>query len=217
MTHTTQAAARQPYHHGDLRQALLEAGEQELAERGMEGFTLRGTARRAGVSHAAPAHHFGDAAGLITALAAEGYRRFVVAMRARLETVAAEDAFERLVAIGLGYIDFARANSSLFRLMHSSFRPDFAAHDVKCHAEDAFVILVECVSAVRGDDARMTREGLSDIMAAWSIVHGMADLILSGRTLFSTMAPIGSEENLAAILRASLPKRGAPKPGPVRL
>lgn len=58
-----------PYHHGDLRAALLHAAEEELAERGMEAFSLRSVAKRAGVSHAAPAHHFGDAQGLLTALA----------------------------------------------------------------------------------------------------------------------------------------------------
>ena len=70
------------YHHGDLRAALLEAGEAELAEHGVEGFSLRGVAKRAGVSHAAPAHHFRDANGLLTALAAEGFRRFVAKQRA---------------------------------------------------------------------------------------------------------------------------------------
>ncbi|NRB03591.1 MAG: TetR family transcriptional regulator, partial [Rhodobacteraceae bacterium] len=68
------------YHHGDLRAALIEAGLQELEATGTEAFSLRKVARRAGVSHAAPAHHFGDVTGLLTALAAEGFRRFVVAM-----------------------------------------------------------------------------------------------------------------------------------------
>jgi hypothetical protein len=68
-----ETAAPRPYHHGDLRAALLSAAEEELAERGMEAFSLRSVAKRAGVSHAAPAHHFGDAQGLLTALAAEGF------------------------------------------------------------------------------------------------------------------------------------------------
>src|SRR5262252_290185 len=62
----------QPYHHGNLRAALLEAAEAELEAQGIEAFSLRGVAKRAGVSHAAPAHHFGDANGLLTGLAAEG-------------------------------------------------------------------------------------------------------------------------------------------------
>ena len=66
----TGESARHAYHHGDLRKALLDAAEAELAEKGVEGFTLRGCAKRAGVSHAAPAHHFKDANALLTALAA---------------------------------------------------------------------------------------------------------------------------------------------------
>ncbi|NBO21074.1 MAG: TetR/AcrR family transcriptional regulator, partial [Rhodobacteraceae bacterium] len=66
-----------PYHHGDLATALIAAAHQELSEQGAAGFSLRRVARRAGVSHAAPAHHFGDAAGLLAALAAQGFRRLI--------------------------------------------------------------------------------------------------------------------------------------------
>ena len=74
---------RSTYHHGDLRAALLRAGEEQLARSGVAGFSLREVASRVGVSHAAPAHHFGDAQGLLAALAAEGFRRFLAAMRHR--------------------------------------------------------------------------------------------------------------------------------------
>ena len=70
-----------PYHHGDLAAALLAAAEAELAEKGVEAFSLRSVAKRAGVSHAAPAHHFGDATGVLTALATEGFRRFLAGWR----------------------------------------------------------------------------------------------------------------------------------------
>src|SRR5262245_3431916 len=66
---------RDSYHHGDLRAALLKAAEAELAENGIEGFTLRGCARRAGVSHAAPAHHFKDVRAILTELAADGFEK----------------------------------------------------------------------------------------------------------------------------------------------
>ena len=69
------SAGRDAYHHGDLRAALIAAAEEELAENGVDGFTLRGCARRAGVSHAAPAHHFKDVRALFTALATIGLRR----------------------------------------------------------------------------------------------------------------------------------------------
>src|SRR5262245_45102253 len=99
MTHSRQGpvSRAQPYHHGNLRAALLEAAEAELEAEGIEGFSLRGVAKRAGVSHAAPAHHFGDASGLLTGLAAEGYRRFVAAQKN-----ASSDGMSQLVAAGLG-------------------------------------------------------------------------------------------------------------------
>ena len=96
------------YHHGDLRAALLAAAEVELTEKGVEAFSLRSVAKRAGVSHAAPAHHFGDARGLLTALAVEGFRRFL-ATQHRREALAAPDPRAQLVAAGLGYVDFALA------------------------------------------------------------------------------------------------------------
>src|SRR4030095_3669972 len=92
---------RHAYHHGDLRKALLVAAEAELAEKGVEGFTLRGCAKRAGVSHAAPAHQCKDACALRAALVTEGFERFTVAMRKRQadETTARG----RLIGAGLGY------------------------------------------------------------------------------------------------------------------
>ncbi|MGL5012504.1 MAG: TetR/AcrR family transcriptional regulator, partial [Paracoccaceae bacterium] len=113
-----------PYHHGDLRAALLAAAEAELADHGIEAFSLRQVAKRAGVSHAAPAHHFGDANGLLTALAAEGFRQFAAAQAAR-EAQADKAPRAQMIAAGLGYVDFAMARPALFRLMHASDRPAY--------------------------------------------------------------------------------------------
>lgn len=77
------AAKKENYHHGDLRVALLKAGEAVLATTGSHGFSLRQVAREVGVSHSAPAHHFGDANGLLMAMAADGYSRFLQAMQER--------------------------------------------------------------------------------------------------------------------------------------
>ena len=115
-------ATQAPYHHGDLRQALLAAAERELEEKGIEGFSLRGVAKRAGVSHAAPLHHFKDTRALLTALAAQGFERFLAAQRAR-QAKAAADGLSQLVASGMGYIDFALTHRAIFRLMFSSTAP----------------------------------------------------------------------------------------------
>ena len=87
------------YHHGALREALLAAAESLLLEQGVDAFTLRACARRAGVSHAAPAHHFGDARGLLTAFATVGFARMAALMQ-RYHDSAPADALQRLEAVG---------------------------------------------------------------------------------------------------------------------
>lgn len=175
---------RQGYHHGDLRRALLEAAEVELAEKGPEGFTLRGCAKRAGVSHAAPAHHFGDVSGLLSALAAEGFERFLKTTAARMNTADPGDSRARLVAMGLGYIDFARANPALFSLMFSSRKADFQDGKLQQAAAASFEQLVAGVGAVAGADPLTTRPGRRQLAATWAIVHGLSHLLLSHRMKF---------------------------------
>jgi AcrR family transcriptional regulator len=171
------------YHHGDLREALLSAAEQELADKGLEGFTLRGVAKRAGVSHAAPAHHFRDTRELLTALAAVAAERFYRSMKERQEK-AEKLPQAQFVALGLGYVEFALANPALFDLMFGSRRPDFAAANLSKSSSDAFRLLVDDIAAMRGEDPLGTAEGRADIAAAWSQVHGLAELLIAGRLAF---------------------------------
>jgi AcrR family transcriptional regulator len=195
-------AERRPYHHGDLRRALLEAAEEELTERGPEGFTLRGCAKRAGVSHAAPAHHFGDVSGLLSALAAEAFARFVATMERRAAASGATEPRARLVAIGIGYVEFARANPALFRLMFSSTKPDYALPDLSRNASAAFRHLVDSVGALHDDAPLASPEGRQHVAAIWAIVHGLSDLLLSGQLGF--IAADGEEaleRDMTAILR----------------
>ncbi|QDZ02755.1 TetR/AcrR family transcriptional regulator [Nitratireductor mangrovi] len=193
------------YHHGDLRNALLVAAEQELRAKGLERFTLRGCAKRAGVSHAAPAHHFADATGLLTALATEGFQRFIATQRAR-QAKAAPDARSQYVAAGLGYIDFALANPELFRLMFSSRRADFSEQELDRASAAAYDHLVATIGTLRGDDPRASHGRQADVTASWAIVHGLADLLLSGR-IRSLDSLEGRERDnaLAAIIARSLP------------
>src|ERR1700681_3684518 len=93
---TAGASEDAPYHHGALRDALLEAAERVLERDGLAGLTLRAVAREAGVSHAAPTHHFGDLTALVSELAAIGYRRFSMAMAAA--TAAAPTPMEKGLA-----------------------------------------------------------------------------------------------------------------------
>jgi AcrR family transcriptional regulator len=193
------------YHHGDLRKALMDAGEVELAEKGIEGFTLRGCAKRAGVSHAAPAHHFKDVNGLLTALAAEGFDRLVAAMRAR-QAVAKQTPRLQFIAAGLGYLDFGKANKALFRLMFSSHKPDFGSGELKRSAAAAFDILIEIVRNVAGADPRGNAKLMRDVAAAWAMAHGLADLALSNRMKFLDAAPgLSEDEVYAEIIARSVP------------
>lgn len=163
--------AQKPYHHGDLRSALLLAAEAELAERGVEGFSLRAVAKRAGVSHAAPAHHFGDVGGLLTALCAEGFRRFQATLDAR--EVGAVDARDKAVRAGLGYLEFAIARPTLFRLIFSSKKPDFSNAELLAAGDAAYDHLVGLIHGLGG--------GLADVAALWAMSHGVADLAAGQR------------------------------------
>lgn len=175
--------SRTTYHHGDLRRALLGAAETELIERGVEGFTLRGVARRAGVSHAAPAHHFKDTAAMLTALAAVAAERLTATLRQR-KAAAPNDPRARLVASGIGYIEFALANPALFKLLFGSERPASDDPELVRNATAAFADLVEGIEAVAGSDPLSTPDGRVDVAAAWSLVHGAASLLIAGRMGF---------------------------------
>ncbi len=205
--------AKLPYHHGDLRAALLAAGEAELEAVGVEGFSLRSVARRAGVSHAAPAHHFGDVTGLMSALAEEGFRLFLASMQAG-EAAAEASPRDRLTAAGLGYIDFALAHPALFRLMFASSRPDFAGSGLAAAADASFAHLVGSVSALLGRPALEDREGRTVVAAAWAICHGLADLAVSDR--LGKAGPVAGEDRrgyLAGVIETVLPP-DRPSPGP---
>lgn len=196
--------AADDYHHGNLRAALLVAGEAVLAESGLEGFSLRNVAKRVGVSHAAPAHHFGDARGLLTALAAEGFRRFLATMEARRRS-AEGDATARIVASGLGYVDFAESSPALFRLMFSSTRPDFSSPELAAAADAAFAHLADGVAALRGVSPDDDPAAMQDVLAAWSMAHGIAELWISGRLKpLRTMSAAAREEFVSGMLRRSL-------------
>ena len=170
------------YHHGNLVPALLDAAEEELNQRGIEGFSLRGVAKRAGVSHAAPAHHFGDANGLLTALAARGFERFAERQRDfRRRAVANPRA--QLEASGVGYVVFALENPALFRLMFASDRPNFESADLHHAADLVFEELVTHIRNVNNDSGSPKKDGsmMLDVAASWAMAHGLADLLTSGR------------------------------------
>lgn len=207
------------YHHGDLRAALLDAAEAELSETGIEGFALRRVARRAGVSHAAPAHHFGDVCGLLTALAERGFARLLALADARQARVAKDDPRRQLLAYGLAYSDFSREHRALFRLCFASDRPDFASTSLDAGGRAAFDRLTELVGAVRGVPVGGDVEAMQDVHAAWAMIHGIADLLASGRLkMLGGLPPKARDGRIAALLDRALPEgpgragqRGSPR------
>jgi AcrR family transcriptional regulator len=203
------------YHHGDLRRALLDAAEAELAENGIERFSLRAVAKRAAVSHGAPAHHFADVQGLLTALAAHGYARFIAAQDKR-ERLTGDDPRERLAASGLGYLDFATAHPSLFRLMFVSERTNKANSNLADAADRAFEKLAKHVEAIRRKDPHTDQVVMADVLACWAIAHGLADLMIAdrlGRAEFlSEMSDTERDRFFADIILRGIPTKRKLKP-----
>lgn len=167
---------KSPYHHGDLRVALLDAAAEVLDERGVAGLSLRECARRAGVSHAAPYRHFGSKAALMVAVAAQGFRWLVEMGEASM--VGLSDARERLDAYGVAYVRFAIQHPAHHRLMFASeLDPTAATPEDLEDADAAFDLLQGLAGAVVGPD----EDSLLAAVAFWSLVHGLSMLILDGR------------------------------------
>ena len=186
---------RDAYHHGALRDALIDATEALIAERGAQGFSLREVARRSGVSPAAPAHHFGDAAGLLAAVAKLAFDQLTEALEAG-NARGGDDPLERLCEQGVGYVGFALTWPGRFALM---FRADLFTKDeaLVASAHAAYQVLED---GIRGLYA--LRPGMPlvpaqqhALHATWSMVHGFANLMLAGQ--FDADLPRGGRAALA--------------------
>jgi AcrR family transcriptional regulator len=189
------------YHHGDLREALLTAAQVELEETGLEGFSLRKVAKRAGVSHAAPAHHFGDTTGLLTALAVRGYELFVQSMQA-----AEQGEDDKIIGAALGYIAFAQAHPALFRLIFSSARPDYTNPELDSAAPQSFLHLTDLLEARTGLCAFENQDAMTDALGVWSLAHGLADLLTGGRMKpLQAMPPEARKQVIIGLLHRFLP------------
>lgn len=200
---------RDAYHHGKLREALIQATGEILSERGAEGFSLREAARRAGVSAGAPAHHFGSAAGLLTEVAIAGFEELTQILRKVARTEAAPGA--RLRAQGFGYVQFALAHPGRFQLM---FRHDLLVDEERLHiagkaarAEIEASILAYLEEGGGTPDERTMR---ATLLAAWSTAHGFAHLALDGKlATMADMCPLDDfvSEVLPDVLMAAMPDR----------
>ena len=171
-----------PYHHGALHEALLKAAEQVLERDGLAGLTLRAVAREAGVSHAAPTHHFGDLTGLLSELAAIGYRQFNAAAIAAAD--AAGTADEKGAARGRAYVAYALAHPGMYSLMFRTERLDMKRPALDEAADAAFAGLAGSIAAQRHEEIAaeaLSLDQAAAIVRAWSLVHGFTMLLLDGR------------------------------------
>jgi len=196
------------YHHGDLHDALLKAAEAVLERDGVQGLTLRAAAREAGVSHAAPTHHFGDMTGLLSELAALGFRRFGAALREAASRQGSAHA--RLDAMGMAYVSFARTYPDLFMLMFRSERLDFDRPALKEAMLESNTALAGGVGAHRGEAVRpgdLTLSQAAEMVRAWSLVHGFAVLLLDHRLdRFLDLVPDGKPDGLLQAVLAGPPR-----------
>jgi AcrR family transcriptional regulator len=184
-----------------------------LLEQGVEGFTLRECARRAGVSHGAPAHHFGDARGLLSEFSALSFERLDALMRAYRQR-SEPDGYAQFAATGLAYVDFALANRARFQLMFRSDRLDYCNERLSVAGARVYAHLVETVTAMRPERSRgeMPRE---HIALAWSIAHGVATLMLDNRTFAELVGgrPEHAHAMMLDLLRRARPLFEAVAPG----
>jgi len=181
--------SERPYHHGNLRQALLDAAFELLATRPAAQLSLREVARAAGVSHAAPYHYFADRDSLLKAVSTECLRRFLGAQQDAVARATAPR--ERLLALGLAYVGFAHQQPNAFALVfdaqlcppgqpNAESAPLIAANEA---------LLRDCVTALRPTDGPPDASGDALGAALWGTVHGLAQLVMGGHLPMDGVAP----------------------------
>jgi AcrR family transcriptional regulator len=189
------------YHHGALRDALIHAAREILESEGYEALSLRATARRVGVSQAAPYNHFADKAALLAAIAAQGFQEFAAAMRQEMDAVA--DPQARLNAAGIAYVAFATSNPGLFKLMFGS-----SAHQASGEPEldaartSAYEVLRGAVHSVHVSDGRHAPDELLESLRSWALVHGLATMLNEGTIAPRIYGAGSARELITALLKA---------------
>jgi AcrR family transcriptional regulator len=174
-------AKRRAYHHGDLREALIEGALEILGRDGLEALTLRAVARWAGVSQAAPYRHFSDRRALVAAVAERGFERLQQTMLQRMEEQ--PEGRAGLKQVAKAYVEFGLANAAVYRVM---FGPEVAiTADLPALRETARGVLGFVAEGIRRlQAAGLVGDGDPWLMAiaTWSMLHGLVMLTLDGQT-----------------------------------
>ncbi|MDB4970155.1 MAG: TetR family transcriptional regulator [Myxococcales bacterium] len=191
------AKEQRRYHHGDLRRTLVDAALRIVEQAGPGALSLRELARRAGVSHAAPYRHFASREALLEALAIEGFRGLGDEMQACGGDE--RDPLLRFRALGVAYVRYAVAHPGHFKVMFSSeLHEAEQSPELRAAGEPTLQALVDCLA--EGQRAGVVRDGEPAALAvpAWSIVHGIAMLLIDGQLA----ALVGDEVDAEAQARA---------------
>jgi len=194
------------YHHGNLRRALMDGALAVIAERGIEGLSLREVAARAGVSHAAPYHHFADKAALIHALALE-CAGLIDERMAACEAAAGDDPIERLVAIGMAYVLFADERPDYYAAftapeLHAARTGPFASQGEE--PGGTWVRLIRTVAECQSAGGLPAGDPVVMSVTMWSLVHGLAELWRNGPLRFMAQGSDGLEPMARAVLLAAV-------------
>jgi AcrR family transcriptional regulator len=174
-------AAKNTYHHGDLRQSLINAAIALISEEGINDLSLRQVARRVGVSHNAPYRHFEDKEALLAAVAEQGFQSLRVAMETARQVIP-PDSPQRLEAIGIAYVHFALAHPFHYRLMFGDYRCNLSKYSALAEtAQQSFMVLVSTIR--EGQIAGIFRlaDPVDMARVAWSLVHGQSMLGLDNK------------------------------------
>jgi AcrR family transcriptional regulator len=169
------------YHHGDLPRALLDAALHIVEKQGTEALTLRAVARLAGVSQAAPYRHFTSKEAILAAVAEDGFRSLMAAMKESVNACA-EGPLGRLRAVGVSYVTFATSHPSHFRVMFGRERANPVAFPaLRQVAIDTLGIVVDVISDCQRAGLVRSEEPATDLaLTAWSCVHGLSALLVNG-------------------------------------
>lgn len=173
------APAKRAYHHGDLRRALLLKAEELIEKEDVAELTLREVARQAGVTHSAPYHHFATKTDLLAAIAENGFRSLYTEQLQALGK-AGPDPVKRFASLGTAYVKFAVARPGRFRVMFRANQQGWSeyAHVLEA-AQESFVLLTSTADeAIRA--GHVEADLLEFVLAAWSVVHGLATLWVDG-------------------------------------
>jgi AcrR family transcriptional regulator len=189
---------RRGYHHGNLRQALIEAAAELVAENGPHGFAMREAARRAGVSSGAPYKHFADQKALMVAVASEGLRVRNAMMDEAM--AACSDPRERFRAMGIAYVTFAVRHPGYFRVMNVAEYADPAASDELAEAtRDSRALVDDVLAASRQRGEIYAADQATIFLAAQCLVHGLACMFVDGHMAMAGYGPEQAETVARAV------------------